>query len=59
MREETCSSHHASRSVVLALVDAFAPPQRAVAPSIILHGSKVGVYYAIGGPKYRPPQIYW
>ena len=39
----------AAALVVLALVDAFAPPQRAVAPSIILHGSKVGVYYGTEG----------
>ena len=39
----------AAALVVLAVVDAFAPPQRAVAPSIILHGSKVGVYYGTEG----------
>ena len=39
----------AAALVVLALVDAFAPPQRAVKPSIILHGSKVGVYYGTEG----------
>ena len=39
----------AAALVVLALVDAFAPPQRAVGPSIVLHGSKVGVYYGTEG----------
>ena len=39
----------AAALVVLALVDAFAPPQRAGGPSIILHGSKVGVYYGTEG----------